>query len=212
MIETTNQSLYCTKFPLHSYYISCTFRLYIYIYIYVYSLYYGIPHTWPCNRSNLYHPTDPEVPYVQTMIFQDVHHISIEYTLWLFNIAMENGPCIDGLPIKNGDFQWLCSITRGYLLEPSYWRILFTNISDSDPGRATWMLHCFGSPTRTIFLAFLASGAQVVAWRIVPREESINLVITGGFHIWGIPQASVGWFISWKIPSINGWQLGVPPF
>ena len=30
------------------------------------------------------------------------------YTLWLFNIAMENGPFIDGLPIKNGDFLWLC--------------------------------------------------------------------------------------------------------
>jgi hypothetical protein len=23
---------------------------------------------------------------------------------WLFNIATENGPFIDGLPIKNGDF------------------------------------------------------------------------------------------------------------
>ena len=32
----------------------------------------------------------------------------IAYTLWLFNIAMENGPFIDGLPIKNGDFPWLC--------------------------------------------------------------------------------------------------------
>jgi len=30
------------------------------------------------------------------------------YTFWLFNIAMENGPFIDGLPIKNGDFPWLC--------------------------------------------------------------------------------------------------------
>jgi len=29
-------------------------------------------------------------------------------TLWLFNIAMENDPFIDGLPIKNGDFPWLC--------------------------------------------------------------------------------------------------------
>jgi len=29
-------------------------------------------------------------------------------TLWLFNIAMENGPFIDGLPIKNCDFLWLC--------------------------------------------------------------------------------------------------------
>ena len=29
-------------------------------------------------------------------------------TLWLFNIAMGNGPFIDGLPIKNDDFPWLC--------------------------------------------------------------------------------------------------------
>ena len=29
-------------------------------------------------------------------------------------IAMENGPFIDGLPIKNGDFPWLCQINRGY--------------------------------------------------------------------------------------------------
>ena len=32
-------------------------------------------------------------------------------TLWLFNIAMENCPFIDfidGLPIKNCDFPWLC--------------------------------------------------------------------------------------------------------
>ena len=31
-------------------------------------------------------------------------------TLWLFNIAMENGPFIDGLPgftvLKTGDFPW----------------------------------------------------------------------------------------------------------
>jgi hypothetical protein len=30
--------------------------------------------------------------------------ITIVITLWLFNIAMENGPFIDGLPIKNDDF------------------------------------------------------------------------------------------------------------
>ena len=29
-------------------------------------------------------------------------------TIWLFNIAMENGHFIDGLPIKNVDFPWLC--------------------------------------------------------------------------------------------------------
>jgi hypothetical protein len=27
---------------------------------------------------------------------------SLWFTLWLFNIAMENGPFIDGSPIKNG--------------------------------------------------------------------------------------------------------------
>ena len=29
-------------------------------------------------------------------------------SLWLLNIAMENGPFIDDLPIKNDDFPWLC--------------------------------------------------------------------------------------------------------
>ena len=31
-----------------------------------------------------------------------------QLTLWLFNIAMEHGTFIDGLPIKDGDFPWLC--------------------------------------------------------------------------------------------------------
>ena len=30
--------------------------------------------------------------------------LKVKVTLWLFNIAMENGPFIDGLPIKNGGF------------------------------------------------------------------------------------------------------------
>ena len=46
-----------------------------------------------------------------TRICQDYisSHVQRYYiiTLWLFNIAMENGPFIDGLPIKNGDFPWL---------------------------------------------------------------------------------------------------------
>ena len=33
---------------------------------------------------------------------------SLYITLWLFHIAMENGTFIDGLPIKHGDFPWLC--------------------------------------------------------------------------------------------------------
>jgi len=31
-----------------------------------------------------------------------IFKIPIKDTLWLFNIAMENGPFIDGLPLKNG--------------------------------------------------------------------------------------------------------------
>jgi hypothetical protein len=30
------------------------------------------------------------------------------YPLVMTNIAMENGPFIDGLPIENGDCPWLC--------------------------------------------------------------------------------------------------------
>ena len=33
-------------------------------------------------------------------------YIYIYITIWLFNMAMEIGPFIDGLPIKNGDFLW----------------------------------------------------------------------------------------------------------
>jgi hypothetical protein len=28
------------------------------------------------------------------------------HTLWIFNIVIKNGPSIDGLAIKNGDFPW----------------------------------------------------------------------------------------------------------
>ena len=38
----------------------------------------------------------------------DVIDFLLSNTLWLFNIAMENCPFVDGLPIKNGDFPWLC--------------------------------------------------------------------------------------------------------
>ena len=43
---------------------------------------------------------------MNVMIF--IGDMLIGYTLWLFNIAMGNSPFIDGLPIKNGDFPWLC--------------------------------------------------------------------------------------------------------
>ena len=40
------------------------------------------------------------------IVYHNYHnHIG---TLWLFNIAMGNGPVIDRSPMKNGDFPWLC--------------------------------------------------------------------------------------------------------
>ena len=53
-----------------------------------------------------------------------IQHI-LENTLWLFNLAMENGPFIDGLPIKNGDVPWLCWITRWYPM--THWQSLTTD-------------------------------------------------------------------------------------
>ena len=35
-------------------------------------------------------------------------NIGSSITIWLCNIAMENGPFIDDLPIKHGDFPWRC--------------------------------------------------------------------------------------------------------
>ena len=47
--------------------------------------------------------------YCCTRWWSKIRMITIQHvTLWLFNMAMENRPFIDGLPIKNGDFPWLC--------------------------------------------------------------------------------------------------------
>ena len=37
-----------------------------------------------------------------------IHIYIYIYALRLFNRVIENGPFIDGLPIKNCDFPWLC--------------------------------------------------------------------------------------------------------
>ena len=36
-----------------------------------------------------------------------------ENTLWLFNIAMDDDPFIDDVPIKSDDFPWLCLLIQG---------------------------------------------------------------------------------------------------
>ena len=66
------------------------------------------------------------VCYCCTRWWSNIQMITIQHvTLWLFNIAMENRPFIDGLPIKNWWFSMaMLVITRGYLTRgyyASYW-------------------------------------------------------------------------------------------
>ena len=55
--------------------------------------------------------TDPSVlikVLLQGFSNPDLSLLTLSYPLVVTNIAMGNGPFIDGLPIKNGDFPWLC--------------------------------------------------------------------------------------------------------
>jgi len=62
------------------------------------------------SRCPLVNQTKNRWKEINPLISQKVvpQFLKLVYTLWLFNIAMENGPFIVGLPIKNGDFPWLC--------------------------------------------------------------------------------------------------------
>ena len=39
-------------------------------------------------------------------MFPSTVHFFFQYTLWLFNIAMENDPFIDDVPIRSDVFPW----------------------------------------------------------------------------------------------------------
>ena len=60
------------------------------------------------EEVGLYSPmsTDNRDPQI-TLCFENLHDLN-RYPLVMTNIAMEHGPFIDGLSIKNGDFPWLC--------------------------------------------------------------------------------------------------------
>ena len=104
--------------------------IYIYINIYIYSRYHFI-HLQYILHILLRHPffwqeipvpepvPDPVEDMCRSSRSQRPFSCSIDentngkwhlysLTLWLFHIAMENGPFIDGSPIKIGDFPWLC--------------------------------------------------------------------------------------------------------
>jgi hypothetical protein len=54
------------------------------------------------------YPSYPDYSLDIPIIYNNTYIQPIIVILWLFNIAMENGTSIDGLPIKNGDLPWLC--------------------------------------------------------------------------------------------------------
>ena len=62
------------------------------------------------HENGWHHPKMPRKIRIYTWLLKGLRNGDINHrsTLWLFNIAMENGPFIDGLPIENGDFPWLC--------------------------------------------------------------------------------------------------------
>ena len=64
-----------------------------------------------CERADLWLPfqaIDRLFGAICALVYYMKTKIGNRHTLWLLNLAMENGPFIDGSPIKNGDFPWLC--------------------------------------------------------------------------------------------------------
>ena len=59
-----------------------------------------IPKPWEWHR--VIKPVGNIILVIQSN--QCLYHVTSTSTLWLFNIAMENCPFIEGLPSKNGDF------------------------------------------------------------------------------------------------------------
>jgi hypothetical protein len=56
------------------------------------------------GQKTLVTPWIPSLEHHLHQIYPNIILLFSFYTLWLFNIAMENDPFIDGLPIKHGDF------------------------------------------------------------------------------------------------------------
>jgi hypothetical protein len=52
----------------------------------------------PCTTANIHVYWDTSWIYVEYLFVSGMYRIYQIFTLWLFNIAMENGPFIDGLP------------------------------------------------------------------------------------------------------------------
>ena len=68
----------------------------------------GAPRKHPAFGSSVLYWWTPGGEFSGLQRYIPIPLYNIKHTLLLFNIAMENCPFIDGLPIKNGDFPWLC--------------------------------------------------------------------------------------------------------
>ena len=56
------------------------------------------------SRNHIFHDCSVHQPDYMTIVI----YYNSGYTLRLLNIAMENEPFIDDVPIKSDDFPWLC--------------------------------------------------------------------------------------------------------
>ena len=65
---------------------------------------------FPARNSWVWWAIPPKTDLTRTSKMQDAgwRNTTGSIALWLFSIVMENGRFIDGLPIKNCDFPWLC--------------------------------------------------------------------------------------------------------
>ena len=56
------------------------------------------------ENSKAMFETTNQIQPVMISVCENTDKHGTVFTIWFFNMAMENGPFIDGLPIKNGGF------------------------------------------------------------------------------------------------------------
>ena len=97
--------------------IFISIHLYSYVYSHIFYYYYHDCHimSYHCKYSNWCQ--DAGTDTAANLVRND-NEILGPLGSWchsVLNIAMEDGPLVDDLPMKRGDFQWLCQFTRGYI-------------------------------------------------------------------------------------------------
>ena len=93
-------------------------------------------------------------------------------TLWLFNVAMENGPFIDGVPIKKCDFPWLCKLIQMIFVRTFQLPSSRTRDVDLHP----WCVRCEESSSAKRCPPFNVSLPAADAWRVTFSPRCWSLV------------------------------------